>query len=187
MRNFTLLVMMILLGGCFSTTPDSRFYLLDSVNNQPSVSDRKINVAVQDITVPEYLDRPQIVLQKQTNPELKISEFDRWASDVNAMLQNVMIENLQNALPKSIVKPLAYGGKPNFIVKINIEKFSGWLNKNAYIKGNWQIISPSGRIIAQQEFSRQHAVGKSYGSYVQTQSSLWAEISEEIATKLSKI
>lgn len=170
-----------MLTGCFSSTPNSRFYLLESNKNAQPVSMQKFNIAVQDINVPEYLDRPQIVWQKPQQPELKIAEFDRWASDINVMLQNTMIENLQTSFPQANIKPLAYGMTSQYIIKINIEKMSGWENNDAYLIGNWQILNSRGKIISENTIDMQVPAGKTYGEYVSAQSKIWAKTSHEIA------
>lgn len=184
MKKYALLFVSLFLSGCFSSTPDSRFYLLGNPRPAEVVSTKKINIAVQDVIVPSYLDRPQIVLQQQDSPELKISEFDRWASDLNTMLQNLLIDDLQSALPNAIVKPLSYGSTPRYIVKLNIEKFSGWLRDKAYFKGSWQILNAKGRILYEQEINLSHKIGKTYGNYVEAQSQMLNEVANMVAKKI---
>ena len=145
---------LLFLSGCFSSTPNSNFYLLESSSRETSVSQRKMNIAVQDIMLPEYLQRPQIVFQAEGKPELKISEFNRWASPLDEMIQNTLIEDLRKAMPLSIVKPLVYGGGSQHIVKLNIEKMGGYFKENAYLIGNWQILSTTGRVLKQKDFQR---------------------------------
>lgn len=184
-KIFSLLCAPILLVGCLLSTPDSRFYLLEIPSMGAPISAKKINIAVQDVTVPGYLDRPQIVLQRPDSPELKISEFDRWASDLNTMVQNILIDDLQNAMPKAIIKRLAYGTNPRYIVKLNVERMGGWLGEQAYLRGNWQILSPSGRILYEQNINRKRDVGKTYASYVEAQSMMLSETGREIALKIA--
>lgn len=184
MKKCSVLLFAFALCSCFAATPDSRFYLLESGRENQVVSNKKINIAVQDILVPEYLDRPQIVLQNPAHPELTISEFDRWAADLNTMLQTTLINNLQQALPKAVIKPLVYGDEPRYIVKINIEKFSGSLDGNAYLQGSWQILSGHGRLLKEQDFEMAVPAGKDYNSYVAAQSDLWAEMAQKVASKI---
>lgn len=186
-KIFALISLLPLFTGCFFTTPDSRFYMLENTKNPAAVSDKKINIAVQDINFPQYLDRPQIVLQQPNNPEIKMAEFDRWAADFGTMLQNRLIGNLQSALPKADIKPLTFGNKPEFIVKLSIEKFGGWLNETAYLQGNWQILNSRGKVLSEQNFSLSGKVGKNYGSYVQAQSRLLAQVAGDIAEQIGKL
>lgn len=187
MKKFAILIAALLTAGCFSSTPNSRFYLLESAKTAQPLSMRKINIAVQDIAIPQYLDRPQIVLQRQDDPELKVSEFDRWASDLNTMLQNLVINDLQNNLPNATIKRLAYGGSPRYVVKINIEKFGGWPGETAYIKGNWQILNPRGKILAGENINLKRRCGENYAAFVRTLSLMWSDTAQTIAAQIIKL
>lgn len=188
MKKIVALILLLpTLTACLGSTPNSRFYMLENAKNPAVVSDKKINIAVQDVNFPQYLDRPQIVLQQPDNPEIKIAEFDRWAADFGTMLQNRLIDNLQSALPNADIKPLAFGNKPKFIVKLTIEKFGGWLNENAYLQGNWQIVNTRGKLLTEQNFNLSDKVGNNYGSYVQAQSRLLAQVADDIAKRIGKL
>lgn len=187
MKKFLVLTLLWTLGGCFSSTPNSKFYLLESSERIGTVSDHKINLSVQDIFVPEYADRPQITLQKPDSAELSVAEFHRWASDLNTMMQNTLIDNLQKALPRAEIKPLAFGNNSRYVIKVNIEKMGGWLGAKAYMSGSWQILNPRGRVVYEQNFARTRAAGKTYDSYVQAQSGMWGDVAGEIAAKVSSL
>lgn len=183
MKKIFICVMSLCLGGCFFSTKDSNFYLLEA-QNPTEVLLIKTSIAVQDIGLPDYLQKPQIVLQKNDSPELKISEFNRWASDLGEMLQNALIENLQALAPKTTVKPLAYGVKTKFVVKINIEKMSGYFHEKAVLKGAYSILSSSGRVLKQADFAFETQSGKNYADYVNAQSKLVADLASLIMSVL---
>jgi len=185
MKKISCLLMLFALAGCFFSTPQSRFYILETTDSRQIVSTRKINIAVADITIPAYLDQPQIVLQKQGSPELKISEFNRWASDLNTLLKNQMIGDLRTMLPQAVIKPLSYGTTPLYIVRINLEKLIGWPGEDAYLNGSWQILNSRGKILYEQNFNRKLFAGKSFDSYVAAQSQMWADTAREIAVKIA--
>lgn len=187
MKKVIFVLLPLLLTGCLFSTPDSKFYLLETPQSTSAISNRRVNIAVQDITLPQYLDRPQIVLQRPDSPELKISEFNRWASDLNTMLQNFMIDDLQKNLPRAVIKRLAYGNNPRYIIKANIEKLGGWLGETAYLKGNWQILNSQGRVLYQQNINLSRPAGKSYTTYAAAQSQMWAEVSHSIAEKITQL
>src|SRR5512145_1644163 len=86
----------LLLGGCASQP--SRFYLLsampDNITASPAMSNQQApTIGVGPITLPRYVDRPQIVTR--TGPyEIKLAEFDRWAEGLDANFSRVLAENL---------------------------------------------------------------------------------------------
>lgn len=175
---------LFVLSGCLGRTPDSRFYILQS--NAEQVSTKKLALAVANVRLPQYVQKPQIVLRAPDSAELKISEFDRWGSPLSSMFQNTLIENLQISFPNAEVKPLAYGYNAQYIIKVSVDNFSGWLKDSAVLSGNWQIVNSSDKVLSQKSFSFKQKVGASYDSYVQTQSALLAQLSQEIAQSIAQ-
>ncbi len=186
MKKSLIALMVFMLSGCFFSTPNSRFYLLEKVSPKQEISEARVNIAVQDITLPDYLQKPQIVLQKQGDTELKISEFNRWASDLEDMIQTTMIENFQMIFPNGTVNPLVYGGEEKYVIKVEIEKLSGYLREEAYLTGVWQILTPSGKVIKTSDFKLKTPAGKTYASYAMAQSKLISELCQDIANFLKK-
>lgn len=181
MKRVFIALLTIFLSGCWFSTPNSNFYLLESVTDQQMKSEKKVSIAVQDIYLPEYLQKPQIVLQKQGDTELKISEFNRWASDLDVMFQNTLIEDLQKMFPNATVKPLVYGSNAKYVLKINVEKMSGYFKQTAYLSGVWQILSANGAVLKSSKFSFEDQMQRDYASYVKTQSILISKLADEVA------
>jgi len=185
MKKFLACFMALMLSGCFFSTKNSTFYLLESIKEETSpVSDKKISIGVADILVPDYLQKPQIVLQQKDSPELKVSEFNRWASDLEGMIQNTLIEDFQKMLPKASIGPLMFGQNAQYVVKIEIEKMSGYLGENAILKGTWQIVSSYDKVLKKSDFNLQTPAGQTYASYVLAQSRLLSALALDIASKL---
>ena len=55
-------------------------------------------IGVGPITVPKYLDRPQIVTRSGRN-QLALGEFDRWAEPLQDNVLRVLAENLAFLIP----------------------------------------------------------------------------------------
>src|SRR5919109_1073251 len=95
----------LLIGGCASQP--SRFYLLSAPPSAEPVplgtsGGQGATIGVGPVTLPRYLDRPQIVTQ--TSPyELKLAEFDRWAEALDINFSRVLAENLSLLLPTARV------------------------------------------------------------------------------------
>ncbi len=184
MKKFLMIAFVSILSGCFFSTPNSTFYLLESNSDMEAVSQKRLNIAVQDVLLPDYLQKPQIVLQKENSPELKVSEFNRWGSDLEGMIQNTLIEDLQRAFPQAAVKPLLFGTKANYVIKLNIEKMTGFLREDAILSGTWQILNSYGKILKQSDFKLKTPAGKTYGSYVSAQSKLISELAKTLSENL---
>lgn len=185
MKKIFSLFLCVVLFGCFST-PDSSFYMLRSMDDQV-LSQKKVSVSIYNIIIPEYVDKPQIVLQQPELAELKVSEFNRWGDELGEMLKNTFIDNLSAMLPNSQVNALMYGINSRYIIKIKVEKFSGWLQKNAILKVQWQILNANGKVIFSDVKEYIKNAGKSYDSYVMAQSKLWQKFTYDVAVKLASL
>ena len=187
MKKIVLCLMVSLLSGCFFSTPNSTFYLLESNAELEPVSQKRLSIAVQDVLLPDYLQKPQIVLQKENSPELKVSEFNRWGSDLEGMIQNTLIEDFQRSFPQGTIKPLLFGSSAQYIVKLNIEKMTGFLRQDAVLSGSWQILNRSNKVLRQADFKLATPAGRTYGSYVSAQSKLISELACEIAQAIEAL
>jgi uncharacterized lipoprotein YmbA len=75
---------LLVLSGCFGSTPPTQFYLLPSptgVDTAPpsSAVQRDLTLGVGPVTVPPYLDRTQIVT-RASRAKLVLADFDQWAA-----------------------------------------------------------------------------------------------------------
>ena len=77
--------LLCLLAGCASSPP-ARFYLLTPLQDTASLppqadNARQLTLGIDAVTLPEYLDRTEIVRQASTN-QLDLAEFLRWAEPI---------------------------------------------------------------------------------------------------------
>ncbi|MCB1821939.1 MAG: membrane integrity-associated transporter subunit PqiC, partial [Candidatus Competibacteraceae bacterium] len=76
---------LFMLAGCGSTPPTA-FYTLSPLSAslptaQTSASRSDVTIGVGPVTVPEFLDRPQIVTRTTAN-RLDVDEFHRWGGSL---------------------------------------------------------------------------------------------------------
>ncbi|WP_052711713.1 PqiC family protein [Elstera litoralis] len=87
------------LTGCLTGTPPARLYVLDPlevVSPAPRL-DQRLALGIGATQVPEYLDRPELVVRAGTN-EVSAVETDRWAERLPVTLSRVLTENLSRLL-----------------------------------------------------------------------------------------
>jgi uncharacterized lipoprotein YmbA len=87
-------------SGC-ATSPQSQFYALSSLTvPEPAApaSEQATVVAVGPVTIPDYVDRPEIVTMEGPN-KVAIHDFDRWAGPLDSDLIRVIVEDLAASLP----------------------------------------------------------------------------------------
>ena len=112
------------LAGCGSDKP-TRLYVLSATTEQPAtMSPQGISVGVGPITLPKYLDRPQIVLGVSVN-QLSQANFDQWGGDLNDNVTRVLATNLSNLLGTERVSLYPWKDRPptDIQVTMDVSKF----------------------------------------------------------------
>lgn len=89
------------LGAC-STSPETRYYTLASAPaanaSQQQPANAPLWIEVGQVSVPERLNRPQIVLGNRQDGELTRLEFARWASPLPDELRDAVAQQLHEKL-----------------------------------------------------------------------------------------
>jgi uncharacterized protein len=139
----------ILLAGC-STTSSSRFYTLTPVQPstagiRTSVPDAAVLLGVGPVTIPDYLDRPQIVTRSSQN-ELHLSEFNRWAGSLQSDTARILRENLDILLAGDDVSVTSWRrGIPGvYRVSVDVSRFEVTAETLVVLKAQWAIFAGDG-------------------------------------------
>ncbi|OUL69536.1 PqiC family protein, partial [Paraburkholderia hospita] len=102
-------VTMATLAGC-AGSPKSDFYTLSAEASRESVSHGSpVIVVIGAVSVPELVDRPQIVVRAGTN-HVTIDEFARWAEPLKSQIPRVFVADLSQLLNSPRVSTLPIGG-----------------------------------------------------------------------------
>jgi len=108
------------LGACSS--PNPVLYTIAPVSGTPQSSGPKV-VAVQQISTARYLERSQIVRSSE-NYRLDVMSNDWWGEPLGAMLSRVLVEELGQRLPRSVVigESGAVTASPDATVELNLQR-----------------------------------------------------------------
>jgi hypothetical protein len=91
------------IAGC-ATTPPTHFYSLmpmpEAVAYQPTIGDNVLTIALGPVTIPDFLDRPQLTT-RVSGTRLEFDEFQRWAGPVQDDFLRVWSINLAYLLQPS--------------------------------------------------------------------------------------
>ena len=98
----TLGLFLLALAGCASTPP-TQFYVLPSLAGSDTAplsaaDSRDLTIGVGPVTLPPYLDRPQIVTNT-SRAKLTLAEFDQWAAPLHDIFSRALAENLALLIP----------------------------------------------------------------------------------------
>jgi uncharacterized lipoprotein YmbA len=177
----------LLIGGCASQP--SRFYLLSALPNAEPVSlgtsgEQGATIGVGPVTLPRYLDRPQIVTQ--TSPyELKLAEFDRWAESLDANFTRVLAENLELLIPTArvIVFPWLRATPIDYQIIVEVTQVLSQVGGESLLIADWVLFKGEGQQVLMSGKSRVSALsgGPDYAGMVAAMSQTVASLSREIA------
>src|SRR5262249_15427544 len=102
-----IVLLLLTLGGCSNTSP-TRFYVLSAMTDQAAaVPGKGPAVGIGPITLPQYLNRPQIVTPVSGN-QLAVAEVDQWGGDLNDNVTRALATNLSSLLETDRVFPFPW-------------------------------------------------------------------------------
>jgi uncharacterized protein len=108
--------------------------------------ERGLAIGIGPVTLPKYLDRPQIVTF--TSPyALNVAEFDRWAEPLESTFVRVLAENLALLLPTARVAVFPWPGsmRLDYQVTVEVSHFSGQLGGESALTARWSLFSEDGK------------------------------------------
>jgi uncharacterized protein len=125
-------------AGC-STSAPPRLYTLAS-RPGPTLAHGPATIAVRDVALAKYLDRPQIVRRGGVY-QLEAAEFDRWGEPLSDMVTRVLIEDLSQRLPGSQVfrdaSPTATDAQAT--LEIDISRFDADPDDTVVLAARWAL------------------------------------------------
>jgi len=119
-----LCIVALLLLGCAVTEP-ARFYILEPLSEtnsaaEPRTVSEKLTIGIGPVTLPDYLNRPQIVSRAEEN-ELHLAEFHRWAEPLKDNISIVLIENLRTLLSSDGIYILPWKGASHVYYRLRVD------------------------------------------------------------------
>jgi len=134
-----------LLAGCRAAPPVAYYSLspLAAAEVYPSENAGPL-VGVGPVTVPDMLDRPQIVTRTSAN-RIDVSEFHRWGGRLKDALPRVLIQNIAVHLGSDRVAlyPWKEPTRPAYRVSVDILRFDGRLGEAVDLVAAWKISRPA--------------------------------------------
>lgn len=97
-------------------------------------------IGITQISLPEYLDRPQIVTSGEGN-RLVLADFDRWAEPLAEAAARVLTADLVALLPQYQVRHRGWLDKRalDYLVTIEIVRFEGPLGGDVVLSTAWAV------------------------------------------------
>ena len=150
MRSFTLRIITICLAvalaGC-SRSPRVTFYTLEpgAQVETAAAATAVPAVAVGPVTLPEVVDRPQLVVRVAAN-RVEILETHRWAEPLKSEIPRLIAENLGRLLGSSRVSSYLQhaGADADYRVLVDIQRFESSPGESVTIEAVWSLRRAAG-------------------------------------------
>lgn len=133
------------LAACSASEP-SNYYLLSSLPapeaQVQTASPDRLAVGIGPVSLPAYLDRPQLVTRASAN-RLDLSEFDRWAEPLQDMFSQTLSENLSVLIGSDRVYVLPRRRVPelDYVVAVEVLRFDRAVGGEAELLARWTVLT----------------------------------------------
>ncbi len=176
----------VLITACGST-PRSNYYMLSAESNG-MVGSSGPSLGIGPVTVPEYLKRREMVLNRSAN-KLELADYDRWAEPLDAGIMRVMALNLAILLKTQQVQvfPWRRNSQPDYSVRIAVVQFS-ISGHTAELVCEWSVSAPATGATLSQQISQLQTRARDAepDSIAAAYSELLAQLAREIAAAIKQ-
>ncbi|HMK69075.1 MAG TPA: PqiC family protein [Stellaceae bacterium] len=148
MRRYSLAILvgsMLLapLAGCGNDKPTHLYVLTATAEKTRPPSPTGLALGIGPITLPKYIDRPQVVSRIAAN-SLDQSAFEQWGGDLNDNITRVLADNLGSLLATDRVSLYPWKGAApiDYQVTMDVTRFEQDADGNVVLDTFWSITSP---------------------------------------------
>lgn len=180
----------LLLAACGTTKP-STFYVLDSnafhAESKTSENADNIKIGIEPVFVPNYLNRPQIVIRDDDGVTLKISEFNRWAEQIGDVFPRVLAAAISETAKYPAAKQINLN-RDLFPYRLFVEvlRFDAVFGKEAVLDAWWTIMTRDGKTIRRERATLTEPAGDTYAAVVASEQKLIARFGAAIGAYAKK-
>ena len=163
-------------------SPASRFYTLNAATT-PSTTPSALSIAVGPVSVPAVVDRPEIVVSTGPN-QVRLDEFNRWASPLQNNISRVVAENLVAMLgtPRVTLFPQTLSADADYRVAVEVQRFESTLGESTLLDAVWAVRrAKDGKSETGRTRVRETVPQNGYDALVAAHSRAVARMSQDIA------
>jgi uncharacterized lipoprotein YmbA len=128
-------------AGACARSPAVRYYTLTDgpARRAPPTADVRYSVAVGPVSVPEAVDRAQLVVRLSPT-ELAIADQHRWAEPLEGEIARALAVELERRLEGARVAPgRGAGAEADLEVRLDVQRFESRLGAEASIEALWSV------------------------------------------------
>jgi uncharacterized lipoprotein YmbA len=182
----------VVTAGC-GTSPTVHFYTLSSSSTTPAGGEAAPaaampSVGLGPITLPDVVDRPQIVLRAGAN-QVVIAEEHRWAEPLKSEIPRVIAENLSQILGVKQVwsYPQNAAETAEIQVLVDVQRFESAPGEAATIDASWTVQRKPGEPTPGRSLAREAVNGSDFDALAAAHNRALAAVSREIAAAIRSL
>ena len=190
-KHIAIIVLALALAGCLGgQSPPTSFYMLSPLNppqtgTLAATADGRIRIGLSTVTVPEYLNRSEIVINLD-NTVYQLADFSKWAEPLSDNLTRVLEENLTNLLhDDSIDIFLASDSSilPDYRLEVDVLRLDGNLGDQVTLVAQWALLAAEedDLIVMRRSEYQASAADNTYKELVLAKSRTIEKLSQDIA------
>ena len=172
------LALALALAAC-GTPPRERFFTLNAPE-PPVAAPAAASIAVWPVSIPEMVDRPQLVVRTTAN-EVVIAEQARWAEPLKSAVARVVVANLASELGMRLA---GARNDADYRVVLDILRFDSGPDQAVLIDAAWSVIGPKGARRTGRSVVQEKVATRYYDALAAAHSAALAKISQEIAAAI---
>ncbi len=187
-RLLGLIVLTALLPACIGgKSVPSRFYVLQPLAPPAAGPEDAMSVAVEPVSLPSSLDRPQIVTLRGAH-ERGIAELHRWAEPLESGFGRVLSENLSVLLGSQTVHRLPTRSDFSWdrVVSVEVQEFGATPGAECVLTARWRVLDRGHRPLVARQKTYRAPAGDDHLAHVEAMSRVLADLSREIAAALQQ-
>jgi uncharacterized protein len=189
LSSFAVLLLAGVLGvisGCGSS-PIARFYTLKPDAAPASAEDAvALRVVVNPVTIPDLVDRPQIVTRGAGN-QVQLDEFARWGEPLKGDIARVIAANLGALLGSERVSVFDSGSDvpPVWRVRVDVMRFDSMPGDAVTVDAQWTVWPPKKTTpVLGHSLEHEPVQGQGYDAVVAAHDRALAAVSRDIASAI---
>lgn len=187
MKRYSFMVFLVAaaLSGCSTSLPPV-FFTLDDGAPVTRIQGTSPSVAITQVSLPDLIDRPQMVVRTSTNRVL-VSEQQRWAEPLRRAIPRVLADDLGRLLNSSRVISIPVDFQrydADYRVSLDVLRLDATEKQGADIDILWRIEARQGRTIVGRSNLHEPADHDRHLDLVQAQRRGLARVAAEIAGQI---
>ncbi|WMD21705.1 PqiC family protein [Achromobacter seleniivolatilans] len=182
--RISLLLLTLGLAACSASAPVRHYTLLNPPGDvQPPRAPVRFVVEVLPVTLPEYLNQPQLVVRQDDSGMLAVLDDERWLGPLDEEIRNALSAQLLDRLGIQNVAGLSWPSDGQVIrVKLQVRRFDAWPGKRVLLEAGWSLGDArepgEAKLVCHGRFEEPAAAG--YPALVQAQQRLVAVLAQQI-------